>query len=290
MPRILSPALLTLVLIVAGCAKPPPAPSQGAATTRPVPPAAGSPAAGTGDDRLPRTGALRVWAHETLRPVVPELIDLYRQRNPDVAIEPAYGAHADLRKALADGGVHVILGFLAFPEGTAAHVVAGNQLVIVTNREHPTLLSVPEDLLKEHIPAVGIAPVDEPAGSDARAFLAEKALQDAIAAKLKQYPTSAGILEAVAAGQLPLGFAYATEAQANPAVKTTLACGLDASPTYAAVKRGKDPLAADFVEFLAQPGAQQVFRKAGYAPVEPHPVGGPGTALQETGDTTNAGG
>lgn len=270
--------LLCATLLLAGCSGKLAPATKTAAADPPKTPAKAFDAPGPGerDERLPLSGTLNIWAHESLDYVLPQMAQVYQQRNPDVVLNLVFGTDAQFANSQAELGKSDIFIFDSEQAAITAHpgadgyVIAANQLVLVTNATTPTLIGVVEDLQK--VTAIGIASDEEHAGTFARQFLTDSKLLEPLEAKLKEYPSSKLVLDAVARGEVPLGFAYVTEARGTPGIQVTLACGLDVPPTYAAVTPTGTELARDFIGFLIRPLPQTTFKKAGFASVAPYPL------------------
>jgi molybdate transport system substrate-binding protein len=143
----------------------------------------------------------------------------------------------------------------------------GNALVVIAPRESPSpALTGARGLLS--FDRLSLAdPAAVPAGVYAKAWLEKEGVWAQIAPKVVPALDVRAALSAVAAGNLPAGIVYATDAAAADRVKVLYRVPLEAPPDlryYAAPVAPASPAAKAFLQFLKGPKARQAFVKAGF--------------------------
>lgn len=112
-----------------------------------------------------------------------------------------------------------------------------------------------------------------PAGKYAKAALEKLGAWHAVGPKLAATENVRAALALVARGEAPLGIVYHSDAMAEPKVKVVDTFPEDSHPPIvypAAVVKGSGnaAAAADFISYLRSSGAQAIFKKEGFTPLE----------------------
>jgi molybdate transport system substrate-binding protein len=146
----------------------------------------------------------------------------------------------------------------------------GNSLVVVVPRESSTSsLAGPQGLLA--FERLSLAdPEAVPAGVYAKGWLTREGIWPRIAPKVVPALDVRAALAAVAAGNLPAGIVYATDAASSDKVKVVLRVPAEATPDlryYVAPVAPGSPAAAAFVTFLKGPRARAIFARHGFTPL-----------------------
>jgi molybdate transport system substrate-binding protein len=144
----------------------------------------------------------------------------------------------------------------------------GNSLVVVVPRDSSTAaLSGPKGLLAFERLSVA-DPEAVPAGVYAKAWLTREGVWAKLAPKVVPALDVRAALAAVAAGNLPAGIVYATDAVSSDKVKVVFRVPAEATPDlryYAAPVAPGSPAAAAFLAFLKGPKARAVFARYGFS-------------------------
>jgi len=152
----------------------------------------------------------------------------------------------------------------------ASFPLLGNILVVIAPRESATPpVTGARDLLRfERLSLADPAAV--PAGVYAKAWLEKEGIWPQLAPKIVPALDVRAALAAVAAGNLPAGIVYATDATRSPKVKVIYRVPADVTPDlryYAAPVAPGSPAAAAFLAFLKGPRAREIFLRAGFTPI-----------------------
>jgi molybdate transport system substrate-binding protein len=143
----------------------------------------------------------------------------------------------------------------------------GNLLVVIAPSESAPPLSGARDLLR--FPRLSLAdPAAVPAGVYAKAWLEKAGIWAQIAPRVVPALDVRAALAAVAAGNIPAGIIYATDAATSGKVKVVYQVPTDATPDlryYAAPVAPGSPAAAAFLAFLKGPKAREVFVRYGFS-------------------------
>lgn len=152
-------------------------------------------------------------------------------------------------------------------------VLAGNTLVLVApagGDASPVALAPGTDLVARlHGGRLALAGTDSvPAGRYAKAALQSLQLWDGVATHVAETDNVRAALMLVARGEAPLGVVYASDAQAEPAVRVVATIPAASHPPIvypaARIARSGHPQAAAFVDWLQTPSAQAIFREHGF--------------------------
>jgi len=143
----------------------------------------------------------------------------------------------------------------------------GNSLVIVVPRDSSTSsLAGPRDLLR--FERLSLAdPEAVPAGVYAKTWLTHEGIWAQVAPKVVPALDVRAALAAVAAGNVPVGIVYATDAASSDKVKVVHRVPAEATPDlryYAAPIAPGSPAAAAFLAFLKGPKAREIFVRYGF--------------------------
>jgi molybdate transport system substrate-binding protein len=223
--------------------------------------------------------ALRVVAAASLTEVVEALAGGFE----GAAVATAFGASSELARQLRDGApadvfVSASPDWMAFLRDAGALsgepvVIARNRLVCIASKRSALSVFAPRDaraLLAHLAPGDGVAIADEgvPAGEYARAALRSLGLADAFQPRLVGQKDVRAVLHAVEQGELPAGFAYATDVKA---ADVAVLFGFDplihpAIEYHAAVLRGAahPDLALRFLDHLRSEPARALLAGAGF--------------------------
>jgi molybdate transport system substrate-binding protein len=152
----------------------------------------------------------------------------------------------------------------------ASFPLLGNILVVIAPRASATPpVTGARDLLRfERLSLADPAAV--PAGVYAKTWLEKEGLWPQLAPKVVPALDVRAALAAVAAGNLPAGIVYATDAASSDKVKVIYRVPAEATPDlryYAAPVAPGSPAAAAFLAFLKGPRAREIFVRAGFTPI-----------------------
>jgi molybdate transport system substrate-binding protein len=221
---------------------------------------------------------LRVFAAASLTEVVEALAGSFA----GARVEPVFGASSALARQIRDGAPADVF-VSASPDWIEflreAGVLAGEPIVLARNRL--VCIATPGGALAARgardaralLEALGpdgrVAIADEgvPAGEYARGALRHLALLDAFLPHLVGQQDVRAVLHAVEQGELPAGFAYATDAkQAGVPVLFAFDPATHAPIEYrAALLRGAPPQARRFLAHLQGEAARALLADAGFA-------------------------
>ncbi|MET0294488.1 MAG: molybdate ABC transporter substrate-binding protein [Phenylobacterium sp.] len=150
----------------------------------------------------------------------------------------------------------------------------GNTLVLIAPTGTSTKLTIRKGFpLAQALGAGRLALADPavPAGRYGRAALGSLGVWDSVAAKTAPAADVRAALAYVARGEAPLGIVYATDAKAEPKVRTVAVFPASSHERIvypaAAVAGTKHPQAAAFRRFLQGAQAKAIFRDAGFNPL-----------------------
>lgn len=193
---------------------------------------------------------------------------------PALARQIGQGAPADVFVS-ADREWMDELASRALVDRSARRDVLANTLVLVApaggaGMATPAPGADPRPLLDTG--RLAVASVDTvPAGRYARQALRSLGMWAAVEPRLAQTENVRAALLLVARGEAPLGIVYASDAQAEPRVRVLARFppGSHQPIVYPAarVASSTSPHAGMFVDWLASPRAQAVFRASGFAPL-----------------------
>jgi molybdate transport system substrate-binding protein len=141
-----------------------------------------------------------------------------------------------------------------------------NVLVVVVPSDSTAKIASPKDV--ERLPKLALAdPAAVPAGIYARKWLAQAGVWPALERKVVPTLDVRAALAAVAAGDLPAGIVYRTDAaiSRNVRIAYTVADGPAIAYSAAPLASSKNPAEAErFVAFLGSPEARAVFERRGF--------------------------
>jgi molybdate transport system substrate-binding protein len=108
-----------------------------------------------------------------------------------------------------------------------------------------------------------------PAGKYARASLESLSLWNGVKARLAESESVRAALMLVARGETPLGIVYASDAKAEPGVRVLATFPAPSHPPIvypvAALRDARSAHAVPFVQWLASPAADAIFKRRGFA-------------------------
>ncbi|WAC61833.1 molybdate ABC transporter substrate-binding protein [Pseudoxanthomonas sp. SL93] len=108
-----------------------------------------------------------------------------------------------------------------------------------------------------------------PAGKYAKASLESLSLWNGVKARLAESESVRAALMLVARGEAPLGIVYASDAKAEPAVRVLATFPEASHPPIvypvAALRDARSAQAVPFVQWLASPAADAIFKRRGFA-------------------------
>ena len=149
--------------------------------------------------------------------------------------------------------------------------VLGNALVLIAPADSATQLKIaPGFALAQALGAGRLASADPdsvPAGLYGRAALIKLGVWDSVQSRLARAENVRAALAYVARGEAPLGIVYLTDAQAEKRVRVVDVFPEDTHPPIlypAAMTANAQPAAQKYLEFLAGPQAQEIFRRYGF--------------------------
>ncbi|HKH49380.1 MAG TPA: molybdate ABC transporter substrate-binding protein [Thermoanaerobaculia bacterium] len=161
--------------------------------------------------------------------------------------------------------------------GTAFPLLGNALVVIVPAGGKVQKLTGARDLLQFDRLALA-DPAGVPAGVYAKEWLEREKLWQQLSSRVVPTLDVRAALAAVAAGNLPAGIVYATDATSSSKVRTVYRVPPEAAPEvryFAApvVQKDTNPGAARFLAFLRGPKARAIFVRYGFTPIEEKPEG-----------------
>ena len=156
----------------------------------------------------------------------------------------------------------------------ATRALLGNSLVVIGSPEQQALTIDGPDILMGALGdgrlAIGQTET-VPAGIYGRAWLENIGAWSDLAPRLAETENVRAALAFVARGETPLGLVYASDAMAEPRVKTLYEVPPDLHPDIIYPAAYQNAKGADFLAFLSTPAAMRVFTKNGFLSVETQP-------------------
>ncbi|TQK20348.1 molybdate transport system substrate-binding protein [Microbacterium sp. SLBN-154] len=257
--RVAIGALAAAAVILSGCA--------GAASTAPSP--------GAAEGGL--TGSLTVYAAASLHGAFDDLLTVFAEEHPDVAVQPLVtdgssalatqiieGAPADVFASADERIMQQVVdaGVVADPV-----VFAANTLVLVTPTGNPAGIADLADLADA---TVVLCEPDVPCGAASRTLL-QNAEVSVTPASLEQNVTA--VMTKVAAGEADAGLVYATDVVGRDDVEVivpdTAADVVNLYPIAVTTGAVSDDVARAFVALVTGPEGQRVLADAGFASAGP---------------------
>ena len=229
----------------------------------------------------PAARQLTVFAAASLTEVLQEVAEAYRAKT-GVAARFSFGASSALAKqveagAPADAFVSADVEWMDYLANhgnvdlKTRRNVAGNELVLIAPAGSGVKLAITKNFSLASALGNGrlaIAdPASVPAGRYARTALTALGVWAQVEPHLAPAENVRAALALVSRGEAPLGIVYRTDAAVDPKVKVVAAFPADSYPpiVYPATKLANGAAeAAGFVEFLASPEAQALFRNRGF--------------------------
>ncbi|HAZ61090.1 MAG TPA: molybdate ABC transporter substrate-binding protein [Gammaproteobacteria bacterium] len=232
---------------------------------------------------VPARAEIEVWAAASLADVLDEAIAVWEAEGGE-QVRANYAATSLLARQIAEGAKAEV--FLSadgewmrwlVDRGRVAgepHAWAGNTLVLITPAAAPVTLATLNDLpqaLGEGQRLAVADPSHVPAGRYAQAALESLGLWPALQNRLAPLENVRATLQVVAAGDLPLGIVYETDALAEPRVRQVASFPADSHPPIvywvARVQGAEDAAAAAFLAFLLDRARMRpLFERFGFAP------------------------
>lgn len=238
-----------------------------------------APAAAQAQDEAPLT----VFAAASLKESLDEAAAAY-QRQTGVPVRVSYAASSALARQIEQGAPADVffsadLEWMDYLqqrgklEEATRRSLLGNRLVLVA----PKASKAQVDLKR---PATLLAALGNgrlavgqtqtvPAGKYAKASLESLSLWNGVKARLAESESVRAALMLVARGETPLGIVYASDAQAEPAVRVLATFPEDSHPPIvypvAALRGERSAQATRFVAWLATPAAGAIFQRRGFA-------------------------
>lgn len=156
----------------------------------------------------------------------------------------------------------------------ATRTLLGNSLVVIgPSEQQPLTIDGPDvlmDALGDGRLAIGQTET-VPAGIYGRAWLENIGAWADLAPRLAETENVRAALAFVARGETPLGLVYASDAMAEPKVKTLYQVPSDLHPDIIYPAAYQNAKGADFLAFLSTPAAMRIFTKNGFLSVGPRP-------------------
>lgn len=152
----------------------------------------------------------------------------------------------------------------------------GNTLVLVVPADAAWVPSQPSDLGDPRLQHLALAGENVPAGKYARAALDAAGALAAVQGKVVTGDNVRTTLAWVTRGEAEAGVVYATDAEAEPKVRTAFPFPADSHPPIvypAAAVAASSHLAEAraLLDFCASPSGQAIFQEAGFTPPPAHP-------------------
>jgi molybdate transport system substrate-binding protein len=225
---------------------------------------------------------LNVSAAVSLKDVLTKLQADYQAQHPDVKIAFNFGASGALEQQIEQGAPCDIfisaankqmneLAEKGLVQEDSRKNLAQTELVLIVPKNSKLGLSRFEDLTKGEVTKIAIGETKTvPAGQYAREALKNMGLWDALAGKLVMANDVRSVLAYVETGNVQAGIVYRTDAMISNKVKIAATAPERSHKRIvypaAVVKDSKQAQAArDFLAYLSQPKAQQVFREYGFS-------------------------
>ena len=235
-----------------------------------------------------------VFAAASLADVMEEIAAAWEAAHPELPLELSFAGSSTLARQIAAGApadlfVSADRAQLLAAERlqyAAAVPIAGNRLVVVGPPEAEEL-GGPSDLLS--VDRLAMAdPTAVPAGVYAREWLLREGLWDALRPRVVPTVDVRSALAAVAAGDLPAGIVYQTDATAGGSaerVRVIYRVPVERAPHIlyfaAPVVDGAEAGAHPLLDFLTTPAAGEIFRRHGFVHL---PAGEPAPPLPAEDD------
>jgi molybdate transport system substrate-binding protein len=199
--------------------------------------------------------SVRVFAAASLRRVMPELVERFRETRSGVEVDVAYGASGDLRRRAEQGDPVDVLLVVDGP----GRPVASNRMALVGPPPAITLATLgPQDRL-----AIG-DPEVVPAGANARSILEQRGLWGPLQARLVLAGDVAAALALARRGAVRVAIVYATDARGLDDVAAFEVFEAP-RPTVVAVAQGSG-LGRELADFVASPAGQAILAAHGFGP------------------------
>lgn len=228
--------------------------------------------------------SLTVFAAASLKESMDEAAAAY-QKATGTEVKVSYAASSTLARQIEQGAPADVffsadlewMDYLQQRElvrGAERHNLLGNTLVLVApaNAAVATVDPARAGAITKALGSEGRLAVGQtssvPAGKYARASLEKLGQWDALAPRLAEAESVRAALMLVARGEAPLGIVYGSDARAEPKVKVvgTFPAGSHPPIVYPVAALAKAPPAArDFVLWLRQPAALDIFRRHGFS-------------------------
>ncbi|MDR1953328.1 MAG: molybdate ABC transporter substrate-binding protein [Clostridiales Family XIII bacterium] len=232
------------------------------------------------------TGQIMIAAAASLEnALTEELIPLFNEEYPDVAVTGSYDSSGKLQEQI-EGGLDAAIFFSAATKQMDALVDGGyidrnnvvnlleNQIVLITSASSETKVASFEDITNAASIAIG-DPAGVPAGQYAQEVLTSLGNWDRVSASASLGTNVTEVLSWVAEGSAEVGIVYATDAASMPdKVKVLATAPADSLKTpvvypvetLGSVADANREAAESFVTFLQSDAAMAVFEKYGFKP------------------------
>jgi len=231
----------------------------------------------------PRPGVdLTVSAAISLKDALDEIAQLYRTKEPEIAIHFNVGGSGTLQRQV-EQGAPVDMFISASPDqmdaleskglllpGSRKDMVKNSVVLIVPKGK--TGISSFQDLAGPDVKFIGVGePQTVPAGKYAQQILTHFGIYEKLKSKLVLAKDVRQVLTYVATGNVDAGIVYATDAQTSSQVTIVATAPEDShSPVIyplAVIKSSKNvQVATNFADFLLGPKARAVFQTYGFNP------------------------
>jgi molybdate transport system substrate-binding protein len=235
--------------------------------------------AGTGAQRSGRRDLL-VAAAASLSGIAPQLTQAFHDASGvdlrfnfagsnTLARQIVEGARVDVFISADEAQMDVVEQAGRVVSGTRAGVI-GNQLVVIVG-DPPRELRA-DDLASPAIRRVAMGdPAAVPAGVYGRRWLETIRLWHAVGSKVVPLTSSPAVVAAVAEGRADAGIVYASDAASRAGVHIAHRVAPAEAPRIvypaAAIAGGRVPMAQQFIAFLRERRAQEIFAAAGFRPL-----------------------
>lgn len=227
---------------------------------------------------------LNVSAALGLKDVLLEVQKNYEAKHPEVKITFNLAAAGVLQKQIEQGApvdVFISASPKQVDELTKKGLVntstrtdlAGNQLVLIVDKDSPLALSSFQDLVKPVVKTFGMGSPDTvPAGEYARQTLEKLGIWDKVKDKAAQAKDVQTVVAYVATGNVEAGIVFSTVAATNKKVKVAAVAPAGTHEpivfTGAVLAKAKQAkTAADFMTYLKGPESGAIFKKYGFVPL-----------------------
>ncbi len=200
-----------------------------------------------------------------------EVVRLNLGASHALALQIESGAPADVFVSAAESDIDRLQSRGLLVPGSR-RAIASNPLVVIVPRSSALRIRDARQLASASVRRFAIAdPETSPAGMGAKDFLVRAGVWPALAPRVIPAADVRGALAIVASGAADAGIVFRTDALSSSAVRIAFQPRIAPIRYTGGVMRRSAPKAAAraFLEFLASPAGEAIFRKHGFGPRAP---------------------